>query len=267
MIAVSLLCKRLQVSINDQPTEISGACRRLASYLCTFSGKAHCREQLSERFWPELAEHDPEKARAALNTALWRLRKVFSPHAEGRKPACIRTVGADVILEPSQDLIIDTRVFGDLANAAREQMASPAADLAMTRAEPAVRAYGGAFLEDEDGDWVLEERERLHTLFVRVSGPLIRAYGRAGRYEDAIELARQILAADPYREGTLRDLLILLVLNDERPKALRFYEDWAQRLREDLGIEPMQPTVAVVGSIRTGSCLEQLRRHFLDPGA
>lgn len=34
MIALSLLRKRLQVSIDDQSTEILGACRRLASCLC-----------------------------------------------------------------------------------------------------------------------------------------------------------------------------------------------------------------------------------------
>jgi Response regulator containing CheY-like receiver and SARP domains len=74
------------VFINDQRVvdDLGPSGRLLAAYLLQFSGRVQRRARLAEQFWGHL---DAERTRAALNTALWRLRKVLSayPIADGEK--------------------------------------------------------------------------------------------------------------------------------------------------------------------------------------
>ena len=56
-------------------SELGPAGRGLASFLFTYPGRPHRRERLADLFWPEL---DAERARRALNSAIWRLRKLSS---------------------------------------------------------------------------------------------------------------------------------------------------------------------------------------------
>jgi two-component SAPR family response regulator len=42
-------------------------------------GRVHRRERLADQFWGHL---DPDRARAALNTALWRFRKLLARDPE-----------------------------------------------------------------------------------------------------------------------------------------------------------------------------------------
>ena len=102
-----------------------------------------------------------------------------------------------------------------------------------------VPVYVGPFLDGEEMDWVLEERERLHSLFVRAASELLLQFGNARRCEEGIAVARRLLALDPFRELIHRSLLILLVLNGQRAEALRGYERWSAAFRRELSIDPM----------------------------
>jgi DNA-binding SARP family transcriptional activator len=124
--------------------------------------------------------------------------------------------------------------------------------------EAAVESYAGPFLDGDDADWVLEERERLHSLFVRMASELVSSYGAAERYEEAIAAARRIIAADPFRESIFRKLAVLLVLNGQRAEALRHYDRWSALFRRDLGIDPMPQTFRLIEEIRSGRICEQL---------
>jgi hypothetical protein len=67
--------------------------------------------------------------------------------------------------------------------------------------------YEGPFLDGDDGDWILEERERLHSLFLRTATMAVCRLGAVGLYHEAIALARRALRFDPYREELVRNLL------------------------------------------------------------
>jgi DNA-binding SARP family transcriptional activator len=238
--------------------------RSLSGFLFQFIGRIHRRERLADQFWGHL---DPERARAALNTALWRFRKLLAHDPLSAGGQNFRTTTSDVILEPAPWLEVDTLCFGTTVKRLLDQQNIVDA----YELERAVESYEGPFLDGEDADWILQERERLHSLYVRAVVELMRRYGRLERYEVAVAAARRVLAADPFREAIHRDLLILLLLNGQPGEALRQQSRWSAKLQEDLGICPMPQTVRLVDEIRSGKVFERLdmlrTQHFLEPRA
>ena len=71
-----------------------GSCgQMLAAYLLEFPGRIHRRERLAELFWRDL---DADRSRAALNTALWRVRKLLTVEHAGHTVTNIYTSGPEV---------------------------------------------------------------------------------------------------------------------------------------------------------------------------
>jgi len=229
--------------------------RQLCGFLFEYMGRVHRRERLADQFWGHL---DPERARAALNTALWRLRKLLSRDPKSQGGQNLRSQGSEIVLEPACWLDVDTHCF----DAAMKELFDPRSSAPMSARLPvleaAVQSYAGPFLDGEDADWVLEERERLHSLYVRAASELVSIYGLSDRHEEAIATARRIIVADPFRESTFRKLAILLVLNGQRGDALRQYERWRSMFRRELGIEPMPQTLRLADEIRSGRIFEHL---------
>jgi DNA-binding SARP family transcriptional activator len=231
-------------------SDLGPAGRLLAFYLFEFPVRAHRRERLADLFWGEL---DPDKARSALNTAIWRIRKMMDLAAKGAARHLI-TVGNEVVLEDSSTVQVDTR---QLENASRCVLSRPEG-VELTRDEmscvhAAVANYAGPFLDGYDGDWVLQERERLHCLFVRSSVELMRTAAAQGQYERALDFGRKILAMDPLRESVQRDMMLLLVLNGQRVEAIRAYRRLIGILKTELDIEPMPETEQLYRGIVSGA--------------
>lgn len=243
--------------------------RTLTGFLFELIGRVHRRERLADQFWGHL---DPERARAALSTALWRLRKLLAHDPQSKGGKNLVTNGPDVILEWAPWLDIDTLRFGTAVKRLLEQRDQADADSAVfvKELDETVDAYTGPFLEGEDADWILEERERLHSLFIRAATELARQYGRLERYEEAVAIARRVLATDPFRELIYSDLVILLLLNGQRGAALRQHDRWSALLHEELGIGPTPQTLRLIEEIRSGRIfdhIETLRaEHFAQPG-
>jgi DNA-binding SARP family transcriptional activator len=245
--------------IND---ELGPPGRLLCGYLFEYCDKVHRRERLVDMFWGRL---DPDRARAAFNTALWRLRKLLAhePCSEGGRN--LRTFSSEIVLERAPWLSIDTHCFASTVKQRSEPQEVAARVVVLERA---IQSYCGPFLEGEDADWILEERERLHTLYVQAESELMRCYSNGECYEDAIAAARRILVTDPFRESVFRCLALLLVLNGQRGKALSQYEQWRTAILNELGVDPMPQTVGLIEDIRSGSVFdrmdtlkEQLFRH------
>jgi DNA-binding SARP family transcriptional activator len=248
MLTVSLLGASRVTRGNEQIwSDLGPAGRRLAGFLFTFPDRPHRRERLIDLFWPEL---DTERGRRAMNSAIWRLRKLLASAPEHREGHGLRTVGSETILERTPWLDVDT---WSLLEAAQTTL-----DSALARLEPSwmkqiltvLYRYEGPFLDGEDAEWILEERERLHSLFVQTAIIVVRHLGLCGRYHDAILLARHTLRFDPYREELVRHLLTLLALDERRIDAIRYYDQWIGMIRKELGISPLPATRAIIDEIR-----------------
>jgi predicted ATPase/DNA-binding SARP family transcriptional activator len=113
----------------------------------------------------------------------------------------------------------------------------------------AVELYTGDLLESVYDDWVVAERERLRARYLAVLDALLASYRARRDYPAAIACAKRTLAADPWREDTVRSLLALRYESGDTAGALAEYESFARRLRDELSASPMPETVAVRSSI------------------
>jgi DNA-binding SARP family transcriptional activator len=227
--------------------DLGPAGRRLAGFLFTFPDRPHRRERLIDLFWPEL---DTDRGRRAVNSAIWRLRKLLASAPEYREGFGLRTIGSETILERTSWLDVDTWALLEAAQAALAGAEAHVDASTLKQILAVLYRYEGPFLDGEDADWILEERERLHSLFVQSAMIVVRHLGLCGRYHDAILLARHVLRFDPYREELVRHLLTLLALDERRIDAIRYYDQWIGMIQQELGISPLPATRAIIEAIR-----------------
>ncbi len=250
MLTVSLLGASRVTRSNEQIwSDLGPAGRRLAGFLFTFPDRPHRRERLIDLFWPEL---ECREGRRAMNSAVWRLRKLLASSPEYQEGLSLRTVGPETILERTPWLDVDTWALLEAAQTDSQRCRD--ADLEPSEIAGEILAvlyrYEGPFLDGEDAEWILEERERLHSLFVQSAMIIVRHLGLCSRYHDAILLARHALRFDPYREELVRHLLTLLALDERRIDAIRYYDHWIGMIRKELGISPLPATRAIIEEIR-----------------
>jgi DNA-binding SARP family transcriptional activator len=248
VLIVSLLGASRVTSENEQIwSDLGPAGRRLAGFLFTFPDRPHRRERLIDMFWPEL---ELEKGRRAMNSAVWRLRKLLASSPEYREGQSLRTVGPETILERTAWLDVDTWALLQAAHTTLNGSQARLDPPSVREIFAVLYRYEGPFLDGEDADWILEERERLHSLFIQSAMIIVRHLGLHGYYHDAIQLARHALRFDPYREELVRHLLTLLALDERRIDALRYYDHWIGLIRRELGISPLPATCAVIEEIK-----------------
>lgn len=249
MLTVTML-GRMMVSASDKliKLDVGQSGRLLAGYLFHYQGRAHLRDKLADMFWPEL---HPEHAKAALNTAVWRVRKILTAASKTKTGGNLISLGSEIVLEPAEWLSIDTHEFSRLAVRAvgDARVGNVSADIL----EAAVERYSGSFMEGDDAEWIVAERERFHSLFVRSLCDLVRIYALADDFEAAIAAARKILAVDPFRESVVQWLALLLVLNSQRAQAIVHLDRWSTTLRKEIHIDPLLETSQLRESIASAT--------------
>ena len=252
----------LTVMAHGQRLRLELGCsgRLLAAYLLQFAGRVHRRERLAGLFWHDL---DDEHARAALNTALWRLRKLITPEPASHSASSFYSTAAEVVLEPAAWLSVDTHRFDAAVHQALDAHASGEIELNLDALPGRLRQLLRAFPRRRRLGLDSAEREKLHSLYVRCLGEIVRADAIAGRYELAIAAARRILCVDPFRESIQRQLALLLTLNGQRAQAILGLRRWTMTSGE-IGIGPMPETDTRDRSFSGRICNEfgELKRSY-----
>jgi DNA-binding SARP family transcriptional activator len=224
--------------------------RRLAAYLFSFPNRVHRRERLVDLFRPDV---DPVHARAAFSTALWKFRRLLSE--ERRSQLAVRTTPHEILLEIADLAVVDAHHF---RSAILDAFSANGRSPDFEALDRAAALYAGPFLEEYDEDWILEQRERLHTLYIRTLTYLMGWLARQEKYEDAILCGRRILASDPMRETVQRAVMLLYVLNGQRGEAIRQFDRCKRVLRVECDVEPMPETCALCKTIRSGEIFNKL---------
>lgn len=226
------LCGRLAVELGGRELTgklPGGQARVLFTYLVVNRALPARREELIEALWPWRA---PAGADASLSALLSRLRAVLgSGVLSGR---------SELRLQLAHDAWIDLE----------------AAEEAIHRAESAVaqrdwaRGWGPSlialftarrgFLPGEDLPWAQEHRRRLDE--IRCSA--LECYAAVALGVGGTELApgervaRELVAAEPFRERAHALLMEILVARGNGAEAIRVYENIRARLRDELGATP-----------------------------
>lgn len=224
----------------------------LFAYLLLHRSRSHSRELLAEYFW---ADSDMQHARAALSTALWRLRRDLERHVDATTPYLTISSCGEIRFNLSSDYWLDVADFEEKITSALPRDGAEMDPSTLPRLESALSLYRGDLLEGFYVDWALRERERLRLLYLNALAHLTHFHGRQGSLEKSIEYGQAILAIDPLREEIHRELMRAYVANGQRTLALRQYEVCSTVLQEELSIEPMEETRMLWREIRQNDSL------------
>jgi len=220
--------------------ELRGFVSRKTQALLVFlavTGRAHRREALAGLLW---GNRPQERAAGDLRVALSNLRTLV--------PGYCRVDRQTIALETGGPLWIDALELERIVRQSPDDLAE---------LERVQELYRGPFLEGfhlRDApafeEWVLVEQERCLGLARQSLRRLAQGRAARGEYAAAIAAARRLVALDPWHEEAHRELMGLLALSGQRSAALSQYEDCRRLLAEELGLEPLEETIALYERIR-----------------
>jgi DNA-binding SARP family transcriptional activator len=203
-----------------------------------------------EAFW---GEHDEESARNCLNTTLWRLRRVLEPPGVPRGIYLTTTSCGEIGFNDQSPYWLDVEELERHASAVGDASDEALKQSDVIQLEEAVRLYTGDVLEGVYDDWALRERERLRALYLNSLVCLMRYHATHGAPERGIAHAEEILRHDPLREEIHRELMRMQVATGARAQAARQYDVCKRALAEELGVDPMPETQALLATIKRGT--------------
>ncbi len=212
--------------------------QRLLVHLLLHRHRALTREQIAFTLFPDLTEPN---ALATLRRALNDVRAAFSALT---KEAWILSDSGALRWNPNASYWLDIQEF--------EQLLQDATPSALYNA---VALYRGDLVRELDDEWILGERERFRQLQMGALQKLAAHHRALGEFTTALDCARKQLALDPFAEAAHREMIALQYEMGDRAAALAHYERVRAQLRDELGVEPMEETRALIAAITQGAPL------------
>jgi predicted ATPase/DNA-binding SARP family transcriptional activator len=229
-------CEPSEGAANELTLPPTLKAQSLLAYLIAHRDRPQSRDHLAELFWGDRPEHN---ARRSLATALWQIRRCLP--------------GDDFILADTANVQLNPRRAFWLDVAEFEKLARTRAPVAHVSAlQQAIELYRDDFLEGFYDDWVLSERYRLESLYCDALTGLMAAREALGEHEAALAMAMRLLEQDPLREDAHRAAMRAYCRLGQRHAALAQYGRCQQALRTELGVEPMDETLALRQAIVEG---------------
>lgn len=226
-------------------TPVDGAFQQRAKVRALFSvlvirrSRGVQRDELLSKLWPEMPRH---AGLHNLNTTVYHLRHSLEPGLKhGPDSTYIKNRGERYLLVGSQSHWLDVDVF-ETKIAASRRVADTGKQERLYR--EAIKLYRGEFLAGLDADmldcWI--DRERYHQRYLEALQGLGGILSTQQKSGEASDMYLEILAADPYNESAVRDLMRLALNNDDRTYALSLYDDLRVRLRDEMELKPSKET-------------------------
>ena len=204
------------------------------------------RDVLMDVFW---VDHAPDRARSNLTTALWRLRQLLEPDDITLGTYLVVGNKGEVGFNWNSGHFLDTESFEQHIYPVLRKPQTDLTEGDLEAIEQVLRLYRGDLLEGMYEDWALRERERFRSLHLNCLTRLMECYAGRKNYERSIALAREILQRDPVREEIHRALMRLYLESGQRTLAMRQYLQCCELLSQELGVLPLDETIALYQQI------------------
>ncbi|HZJ10266.1 MAG TPA: tetratricopeptide repeat protein, partial [Trueperaceae bacterium] len=234
----------MQVSVGGQPLAagawVSAKAHDLLAYLVTLRSESVRVDQALQALWPD----EPERAKTAFHTALYRLRGALR-----RGPAddtkFVLVDGRKYRLDVAR-LALDIDRFDALLAQARQ--AEPDAALALlAEADALVR---GEYLAGLDYPWLEGERRRVAAAHAEALAVLGDLQLRHGQPDKAAVAARRLSAIDPYSERACVLEMRALAARGDLAAVERRYQEFELHLLAELGVRPAADTLRAYRELR-----------------
>jgi DNA-binding SARP family transcriptional activator len=216
--------------------------RDLFKFLLIHHRRSITIDEIMEKLWDGASDRSTE---LLVMNAVSRIRKALQPERPARdRHAILASSERTYRLDLGDDAEIDFVRFKELIVMARRS--SSAGERAL-HYEGAVELFTDEFLKgDYDEEWSASERDMLRDAFLEALEYLTGEHLRAGRWEEAGDGGRRILAFDRTSEPGYEALLGSLVGRGRRAEALQVLEECRDLYRRDLASEPPPRLLAIV---------------------
>ena len=218
----------IEVQVNGQPLPRlrSRKGQELLALLVLRQGRQVERDWLAGVLWVESGE---SQALANLRLTLTDLRKALGAQAQRLSAPTPRTLSFDLSGATLDTVEFDTGIAsGDPA-----------------RIKRAVALYRAPLLEGFAEDWLLPERALRAHIYLEGLEKLAAAAHEQNDPVAEAEFLRRVLAADPYRESTLCNLLTACAAQGNYPNLTTAYREFRLRLHQELNSQPGAATTAL----------------------
>lgn len=210
----------------------------LLEYLLLNSGITISKEHLTDVLWPD---SNSKSGIASQRTALYHLRKTLSKYGAvvTGDNAFIFETPEGLQIRRNDALELDIQEFLRLNEALslNNGIDAQTAEKQVKLLESMVSLYKGDLMENSDyGDLVINERERLKSIFMEACSKLSAMYIKREELLKAEEMLRRAAAAEPYNENIHLELLRLYMLQGRRSKAIKLYYSFKNRIEQELDI-------------------------------
>jgi non-specific serine/threonine protein kinase len=201
----------------------------------------HSREKLATLFW---ADSSDASARGSLRKALNFIRMYL---------------GNEIILADREKVQLnpDQPVYCDAAEFERQASRFLAAQNPGIH-EMDFELYQNELLSGFYDEWILEEREHYHQLYIKVLLRAIEVLRAQSEYDTAIRYAKKLLIRESTNEQAYQHLIFCHAALGDRHGALQQYEACRKVLEMDLGVNPARETVALYEWINQSSEIRSL---------
>ena len=109
---------------------------------------------------------------------------------------------------------------------------------------------GGLFDDDPYEEWMLAHRRELQDRYVAVLERLSTLYRAVGDDRACLDVARKVVAVEPFREAAHRDLMRCYARQGQQHLALRQFLDCEAALQAALETRPEPQTLELYEQIR-----------------
>ena len=198
------------------------------------------KEEIALVFWPD---YSPARIRSAFHATVYRLRRAIDPDL------VVYDAGSGTYrINEKRGYSYDVEDFEKLYHQAMKQMVSDQAAAARLL-EKAISLYAGDYFEDSCLDWSIARSEDLTRTYTEALLALARVKERDESYQESIDLYREALKKEPFREDIHRMLMRCHILAGQPALAIRHYFSYADFLEAELGMLPMEETTALYREI------------------
>ena len=204
------------------------------AYLVAERGRPVPTEELAEAVWGAAL---PPTWRPALRGVISKVRDFLELLGIPAADALTSSSGCYRLVLPS-DTAVDVELADGEAGTAQRALERGQLAEALAAAERARAIAGRPLLPGHDGAWVEDRRAALRQVHVKSLELLVDVHLAAGRPDQAVGPAGDLVGLEPFRDSAYRRLLRAHAAAGDRGEALRAYDRYRRVLAEELGVGP-----------------------------
>jgi DNA-binding SARP family transcriptional activator len=200
-------------------------------FLLLHEGRSVSTDALADALWGEAA---PRTARGTLRTYVHRLRRVLE--ADDENPVIV-SVGSGYAIDVDPKMV-DLGLFQHLVDTARTTREQGKPAEAAELLQEGLKLWGTTPLAGIQGEYIDDERARLHRLRIGALEELLDMQLSLGRPGDVANTVFATLPSEPLRERLHELLILALYRSGRQAEALVAYDDARKLFRRELGVDP-----------------------------